>query len=476
MGDTLSRLLSSVLAPAQAAVENKLSEIANQLGVPFVVVDTSGKSTAIGSGEPRFRVLLKNEKAEKALRRLDTLAIAEAYLDGDLDLEGDLISVMRYKEAFGDPHPLIHFLRRFEPLLVGRQRTNPKWIQLHYDLGNAQTVFDRDYNMYTPGLYRDANDTMESGAERKLAGAFELLNLKAGDKLLDVGSGWGGMMRYACRRGVKFTGISLSNHQVAWCQELIKREKFDAQVNYQDFFTWNPPHQFDAISLMGVVEDLSDYRKVFHTLVHWVKPGGRVYFDFAAERERFGTHSFITKHIWPGTFRMVYLPEFMEAVRESPFELMFVDNDRANYHRWSHLGYHRWIQERESITKQYGERVWRTLHLLTAASTAVMDAKSHEATAFRLSLELPADTDYRFATTRAVKIRDAAQSVYSTARETFMTALEKAGLTPKQPQPSAVRQVAPREGDIPAPRAAAPEREKPATIRGSASRASGSPP
>jgi cyclopropane-fatty-acyl-phospholipid synthase len=339
-------------------------------------------------------------------------------MEGKLDFEGDLLEMLRYQELLRDAHPSVHIWRRLHPILVGRPRTNPAWIALHYDAQNAQLhVSDADWHTYTPGIYLTDNEELEPAAGRKLEAAFEGLRLQPGQRLLEIGCGWGGMTRLSAKRGVRVTGITLSRRQKEYVEQKIAEEKLPAEVFYQDFFTYQPAEKFDAISMMGVIEDLSDYRVVMRSLSRWLKPGGRVYLDFAAERRRFDTHSFVTQHIWPGTFRMVYMPEFVDAVRESPFELMRVDNDRRNYHIWARIMYERWMRQRAEVVAEHGERLWRTFVLLFVAVAAMMDRRSHTATAYRVLLELPADSDGTFRTTPRVKALDLVRGAASAVRD-----------------------------------------------------------
>ncbi len=171
--------------------------------------------------------------------------------------------------------------------------------------------------MYTPGIYLDENDTLEQGAERKLEAAFDALQLNEGDRVLDIGCGWGGFLRYTSKRGIDATGITLSQHQREHALKRLANDGLEANVLYQDFFAYEPTEKFDGISLMGVMEDLAAYRKVMPRLAQWLKPGGRVYCDFAASSDRFGITSFVTKHIWPGRFRLVYMPQFIAAASKS---------------------------------------------------------------------------------------------------------------------------------------------------------------
>jgi cyclopropane-fatty-acyl-phospholipid synthase len=230
------------------------------------------------------------------------------------------------------------------------------------------------------------------------------------------------MLRYAARRGVRVTGVTLSRDQKAHVEALIARERLDARVLYQDFFTFQPGHRFDGVSMMGVIEDLSDYRHTLRQLDTLVAPGRRVYLDFAGERKRFGTHTFVTRHVWPGTFRMVYMPEFVDAVRESPFELQWLENDRRNYHLWCVRLTRRWEENRAAVEAKYGARLWRTFALLFAGVAAIMDRRSHSATAYRVVLELPADSDGAWRPTPALRRADRARAVVAAARSAALAA------------------------------------------------------
>jgi len=416
--------------PVLKRVTAMLRRLAAQSGgKAFCLIPPDGHPIHFNVGEePAFTVRVHRQSALNALASLDALTIAHAYIDGDFDFEGDLLAAFAYQERLSDFHPAIYLWRRLQPILVGRPRLNPSWIALHYDADNAQLLAaDATWHTYTPGIYSSENETLEAGADCKLQFAFEALCLGAGQHLLDVGCGWGGMLRYSGRRGVKVTGLTLSRRQKEYVDRKIAEEQLVAEVWYQDFFTFEPAGQFDAISMMGVIEDLSDYRAVMRSLSRWLKPGGRVYLDFAAERKRFNTHSFVTQHIWPGTFRMVFLPEFIEAVRESPFELMRVDNDRRNYHLWARGMYERWMTYREGIEAAHGQRLWRTFLLLYAGVAATMNRPSHTATAYRIVLQLPIDSDGKFQSSKALAVVDVIRKLVRAIRDRLLGLWSKLG-------------------------------------------------
>jgi cyclopropane-fatty-acyl-phospholipid synthase len=353
---------------------------------------TESGAIRLGQGETAFDLHVRNSRGRRALESLDELAIAQAYVRGDLEIEGDAVRAMWLRALLSDDRPWIKLWRRLQPLLLGRERLNPDWIAKHYDSRNIQLfAVDREYRAYTPGIWETSDDTLETSTRRKYDFAFEQLGLRPGDEVLDVGHGWGGFLQYCTGRGVRGQGITLSKDQFGYVTELIRERGLDAQVAYQDFFTYHPQRRFDGISVMGVLEDLSDYPRVLRRFAELVKPGGRIYLDFASGKVPFGTSTFVTKYIWPGTFRMTYMPELMAAIDCSPIQLVGVWNDRRNYHLWAKHGHQRWTENREEIVRRSSEETWRLFNLLYAGTAGVMNDPTWEVTAYRMVLELPAD-------------------------------------------------------------------------------------
>jgi cyclopropane-fatty-acyl-phospholipid synthase len=362
-----------------------------ELPCAFTLHTESG-ATRLGQGEPAFALHVRNPRGHRALQSLDELAIAQAYIRGDLEIEGDAVRAMWLRNLLTDERLWIKTWRRLQPLLLGRERLNPQWIAKHYDAKNIQLfALDRDYRAYTPGIWAEDDDTLETSTRRKYEFACDQLGLAAGDEVLDVGHGWGGFLQYCSEHGIRGQGITLSKDQLGYVTELIRDRGLAAQVAYQDFFIYEPGRRFDGISMMGVIEDLSDYPKVLAHLATLLKPGGRVYLDFAAGKVPFGTSTFVTKYIWPGTFRMTYMPELMAALDRSPIQLVGVWTDRRNYHLWAKHGYQRWNESREEIVRRSSEETWRLFNLLYAGTAGVMNDPFWQVTAYRMVLELPAD-------------------------------------------------------------------------------------
>src|SRR5215210_1300917 len=102
--------------------------------IPFSLELPSGEKRKIGQGDAAFRVGLRNDRALKALRTLDEGDIAEAYLQGDIDLEGDMLKPFALRAALDDRHPLVTAWRFVQPLLFGQVYTNKRAIASHYNL------------------------------------------------------------------------------------------------------------------------------------------------------------------------------------------------------------------------------------------------------------------------------------------------------------------------------------------------------
>lgn len=376
--------MSSVSGVLSARARRRVDAV----GLAVEIGTADGRMERIGADEPIVEVVAVNADGLAALRSLSELRIAGAYLREDIDISGDLVAAMSLRPALSDVGPLRRAWTSLQPLRFGRHRLNPGWIAKHYDSANMQLhALDTLYNVYTPGLYESRDESLEEGAVRKLEYAYDSLGLESGASLLDVGCGWGGFLRFCAQRGVEATGISLSSHQLAYARSRLKDDGLDAQALYQDFFTYEPGRQFDAISLMGSIEHLANYGAVMRRLERWLRPGGRIYMDFAARDRPWGTAAFVTRYVWPGAFRLVYPPSFMRALARSHFDVVDLENDRRNYYLYALKGLGRWTDRRAEIVAATDERTWRLMTLLMAGTAHLMSEQSIWATAYRVTLE-----------------------------------------------------------------------------------------
>ena len=103
--------------------------------VPFSIEMPDGHKRDVGEGEPKFHVALRTDRAVKALGSLDEANIGEAYLQGDIDLEGDMISPFALRASLDDSHPIVAAWRFIQPLIFGQVFTNKAAIELiHHNM------------------------------------------------------------------------------------------------------------------------------------------------------------------------------------------------------------------------------------------------------------------------------------------------------------------------------------------------------
>lgn len=153
-------------------------------------------------------------------------------------------------------------------------------IHHHYDVSNTFYEYVLGPSMtYTCACYENTEQTLEEAQDNKYRLVFEKLGLQPGDRLLDIGCGWGSMVRYAARRGVKVIGATLSREQAEWAQKAIAEEGLSdlAEVRFSDYRDV-PETGFDAISSIGLTEHIGvgNYPAYFTLLKDKLREGGRL--------------------------------------------------------------------------------------------------------------------------------------------------------------------------------------------------------
>ncbi len=237
------------------------------------------------------------------------LGLARAYVSGDLEMFGvhpgdpyNLLTALVEKLNFKRPpaRVLAHIVRsigieHLMPIAPPPQEALPRWrriaeglrhsktrdadaIHHHYDVSNTFYEWVLGPSMtYTCACYPHPDATLEEAQENKYRLVFEKLRLAPGDRLLDIGCGWGGMVRYAARHGVKTIGVTLSKEQAEWAQAAIVREGLAdlAEVRHSDYRDVRES-QFDAVSSIGLTEHIgvANYPSYFRFIKSKLRTGG----------------------------------------------------------------------------------------------------------------------------------------------------------------------------------------------------------
>lgn len=150
-------------------------------------------------------------------------------------------------------------------------------------------------------MFERDDETLEAAQRRKLDFAIDAYGIKPGDRVLDVGGGWGTFTEHAGRRGIEVTSLTISRQSEAYLTELIQRQQLPCKVINQDFLEHTASEPYDAIVILGVMEHLPDYPAVLRQFQRLLKPGGRIYLDASAFREKYSKPTFISRYIFPVT-------------------------------------------------------------------------------------------------------------------------------------------------------------------------------
>jgi cyclopropane-fatty-acyl-phospholipid synthase len=302
-------------------------------GPAFAVRSPNGTSHVLGRGEPSFTLAATDQRGMDALASLDTLLICEAYLSGAVDVEGDIEAVLASRDFFPDVHPLLSAWRFIKPKLTGQVRNDQKFISHHYDTESDFFLLflDNRHRCYSHGLFNADAEPLEDGISRKLDFAFDSIEVRPGDRVLDVGGGWGSFTEYGGKKDVEVTSITISRESERFLNALIAREKLPCKVRFEHLYEHKPEHLYDAIVVLGVTEHLPDYAKSLAKYRSLLKPGGKVYLDASAQRKKYDISSFLERHIYPGNGSPMCLHDYLRHVAESPFRLEAVYDDRHDY-------------------------------------------------------------------------------------------------------------------------------------------------
>lgn len=339
-----------------------------------------------------------------ALRRMlapgTAKGLGEAYVRDDFDVEGDVeqaveLAIALEKRPAGWIKTLMNYshLRRLpvsartsadkgkamgeRPGARHSRARDKEVVSFHYDISNDFYRLWLDQEMvYSCGYFETPDKTLDEAQAAKLQHLCRKLRLQPGQRLLDIGCGWGGLARFAARtRGVKVTGVTLSTQQAGLAKERNEQAGLSDRVtiDLRDYRELQAPEGFDAIVSVGMAEHvgrehLAEYFNAVRTLL---KPGG-VFLNHAIgegrQDRRFHGPSFIDTYVFPDG-DIPPIPFVLQAAESAGWEIRDVENLREHYA----LTLRHWVRRLEARQEEaralVGEatyRVWR-LYMATSA-------------------------------------------------------------------------------------------------------------
>lgn len=324
----------------------------------------SGEVVKSGDGAPRFRVRFGDDGVVGQI--VDEFSFAEAYVNGRIDIEGDIFGIFDLRDEFKDNFRVLPWYKFwFALLLFSPTRVNKSAIAFHYEYGDDffLTLTDSKYHLYSHGLFQHDDEPLERASERKLQTMFDALELKPGMRLLDIGAGWGAVTRFCAPRGVEVTSLTLAQNSHEHISQLLRNMNAPGQVILEDFLLHRPEKPYDAITILGVIEHIPAYRRFFQQVWSCLKAGGRFYLDASADKRKYQVSQFIRKYIYSGTHSNMALQDAIRELIYNGLHLVRVIEESHSYHLTMKHWAERFDASRDQIIRQHNERVWRAFRL-----------------------------------------------------------------------------------------------------------------
>ena len=323
----------------------------------------------------------------------------EAYMDETLDFKGDVLETLRRRNQLFrfcfTKNDAKFYMREFMGQNLGHS--------VEADHGDIAHVYDRGndfYNwflgetmVYTSGMFRDPQESLEIGQQRKLETVSQYVQLEPGDKHLDLGCGWGTLVNHAAKHhGTTSTGVTLAQEQVAWAKQVAEREGTTDDVRWiVDDYRNIPAEKYDKITCLEMAEHvgIKNFQKFLLQVRSMLEDDGIFYLQIAGLRRAWQFEDlvwglFMAKYIFPGADASCPLGFVVDHAERAGFEVHRVENCGVHYSLTIQKWYENWQRNEEEIVAKYGERWFRMWTFFLAWSALI--AAQGSSTVFMITL------------------------------------------------------------------------------------------
>jgi cyclopropane-fatty-acyl-phospholipid synthase len=311
-------------------------------------------------------------------------ALGAAVVEGQVELEGRVRDIMRAASALlqsdpvrGAPGWWSRIMARTRSMARHTLARDAQQIEFHYDLSDDFYALWLDpRRVYSCAYYRDPDMDLAQAQEAKLDHICRKLRLRAGERFLDIGAGWGGLLLWAAAHyGVQARGITLSRNQHAYVTQLIAAHGLQGRVQIAlcDYRQLQPDAGFDKIASVGMFEHVGQAQMPAYaaTVQRLLRPGGLALIHGITAggvdnlRVGAGMGEFIGRYIFPGG-ELMHVSRVLQALAQGGLEMLDTENLRPHYARtlwaWSDALEARLPEAQRILAKQTdGERSARAL-------------------------------------------------------------------------------------------------------------------
>lgn len=341
----------------------------------LTVVDADGRAHRFEGDRPGIEAVIRlhDRSVYRRLALNPELRFGEAYMDGTLTLEEgftlrDLLAVLVANRDSLDTmafHSTLQRLRRalkwaFEHNPIGRAEKN---VAHHYDLSRElYELFLDDDLQYSCAYFADADDSLEAAQLAKKRHIASKLHLSPGQRVLDIGCGWGGMALYLAKMfDVEVTGVTLSREQHAAATQRARAEGLDGKVSFALRDYRKVEGSFDRIVSVGMFEHVGvpQFRRYFECVERLLADDGVALLHSIGRRDGPGTTGpWLRKYIFPGGYSPA-LSETLQAVERTGLWVTDIEILRLHYAETLHHWHQRFLANHDRIAELYDERFCR---------------------------------------------------------------------------------------------------------------------
>ena len=300
------------------------------------------------------------------------LHLGEAYMDGTLVIEdgthSELIEFLCINGAKAEGNPLVVPTRWLGQRMRWLQQYNPLWraeknVAHHYDLSGAlyELFLDRD-RQYSCAYFTGADDTLEAAQENKNRHIAAKLLLEPGQRVLDIGSGWGALGLYLAEvGGVDVTGVTLSEEQQRIAQRRAAEAGLAERVHFHRRDYRRETGTYDRIVSVGMFEHVGarHFRQFFAKIDELLAPDGVLLLHSIFRMERSGsTNPWLRKYIFPGGYTPA-MSEVLAAIETAGLYITDIEVLRLHYAETLRHWHDRFQANRQEVIEIYDERFCR---------------------------------------------------------------------------------------------------------------------
>lgn len=330
-------------------IARKIEALLQGLPVPVAVELPAGQR--IGAQSAAVTLSFGNWSSLSSMAAGQIGRIGEAFVEGKVSLQGSMRDLMSVAASLLPGHPAAsemqwwgHLLRRAKSLAAHTLERDAAQVRHHYDVSDDFYALWLDpRRVYSCAYYRDTAMSLAQAQEAKLDHVCRKLMLRTGDRFLDIGAGWGGLMFWAAEHyGVDATGITLSQNQHAHMQREIEARGLQGRVRALlcDYRELEETRPFDRISSIGMFEHVgkANMSAYFGKIWRLLRPGGLVLNHGitagGTDNDQLGAGmgDFIEKYIFPGG-ELLHVSRVLREMARSGLEMVDTESLRPHYGR-----------------------------------------------------------------------------------------------------------------------------------------------